>query len=111
MFNRQDLSTCALVICFSTVYFCTGMMANDTAELTMQERKLLDFVRNGSFTAITLKLENGAIDIIEGTQIVPLTTTLKDVLKEHKFHQTTVTVKNGKAVSIVRKVTFKLNHD
>lgn len=78
---------------------------------TEEEARLINFIRTRNYERIEVKFQSGKMKIVEGIERVDVDKKIIDILKEQKFQSIEVLQKDGKVVSIVRKIKEKLSAD
>lgn len=80
---------------------------NDENELTDEEKELLLYVRANDYETLTIKKQNGKIEYIESTSLVPATKKIVDILKEGSYQNIDIKQRDGKIVSIKKTKRIK----
>lgn len=79
--------------------------------LSYEEAELLSFSRMGDYERIEVKFKNKKMEIIEGTERIDVSKRIVDILKEKKFQSIELIKKDGRVVSIIRKIKKKIGYE
>lgn len=77
--------------------------------LEQNELMLLDYIRSTKCGQITINYKGGKMERLESVERVDAGKRLSEILKENKYQKIEVIQKDGKIVSIVKKVSKKLS--
>lgn len=76
--------------------------------LTVEEIKLLSFIRVKKFEKVEVRYKNGKMDLIEGLENVSNRKKIDEILREQKFASIELIEENGQVTRVLRKIKKKL---
>lgn len=76
--------------------------------LTIEEIKLLSFIRVKKFEKVEVRYKNGKMDLIEGLESVSNRKRIDELLREQKFASIELIEENGQVTRVLRKIKTKV---
>lgn len=88
----------------------TGPIGKSVIELSADEQKVLDLLRQGNIVSLSVRLNNGEIKLIETEENIDVKEVkgkLVDYIKRNSYQEITYKTENGKIVNLKRKTKHK----
>ncbi len=77
-------------------------------ELTLEEKQMIEMIRNEKFQSLKIIKKNGRIDMIEGVERIEERQRIVDILKQHNYQNIEIKQSDGRIVHINRTVKTKV---
>ncbi|MCB9225179.1 MAG: MerR family transcriptional regulator [Crocinitomicaceae bacterium] len=83
---------------------------NEVDQISKDERKIIDLVREGGISSLYIKFINGSVSLMETEEIIDVKETkgkLVDLIRRGSYQEISCKTENGKIVSVKRKTKHK----
>lgn len=77
-------------------------------ELSLEEKQMIEMIRNKKFQSFKITKKNGRIDMIEGVERIEERQRIVDILKQHNYQNIEIKQSDGRIVHINRTVKTKV---
>jgi hypothetical protein len=88
--------------------FTLGLRDPQTAELSLEEMKILYYLRTGDFQEIKVRLNDGETYLLEATRKMDASDKIIDIIRKAQYQNIEVKVENGRTVYISATEKIKL---
>jgi uncharacterized protein YkvS len=77
-------------------------------DLSLEEKQMIEMIRNKKFQSLKVTKKNGRIDMIEGVERIEERQRIVDILKQHNYQNIEIKQSDGRIVHINRTVKTKV---
>ena len=76
--------------------------------LSLEEKQMIEMIRDEKFQSLKITKRNGRIDMIEGVERIEEKQRIVDILKQHNYQNIEIKQSDGRIVHINRTVKTKV---
>jgi hypothetical protein len=89
----------------------TTLLSEQIGIISTAEKTLLENIRSGKYSSITVTFKNSKLDLLELTKDIDTQTRITDILAENEYQTITVKQHRGKKVVITNTIKLKLSSE